>query len=398
MSATLERIYLDNAATTPVRPEVLQEMMPFFSEIFGNPSSVHFYGRKSKAALEEARERVANAIGAKKEEIVFTSGGTESDNLAIKGVAYAKQNKGNHIITSTIEHHAVLETCHFLEKNGFNVTCLPVDATGLVNPEDVRNAITDQTILISVMHGNNEIGTIEPIAEIGAIAKEKGITFHVDAVQTVGNVPVKVDALNCDLLAVSAHKLYGPKGIGALYVRKGTRLVSLLHGGEQERRRRAGTENLTAIVGFGKAIELAVAEMPAKAEHITRLRDKLIKGIMGTVPYTRLNGHPAKRLPGNVNIAYEYIEGESVLLNLDMVGIAASSGSACSSASLEPSHVLTAIGLPHEIAHGAIRFSLGRETTEAQIDRVLELLPGIITKLRAMSPLYEDILKAEAKV
>lgn len=396
MSATLERIYLDNAATTPVRPEVLQEMMPFFSEIFGNPSSVHFYGRKSKAALEEARERVANAIGAKKEEIVFTSGGTESDNLAIKGVAYAKQNKGNHIITSTIEHHAVLETCHFLEKNGFNVTCLPVDATGLVNPEDVRNAITDQTILISVMHGNNEIGTIEPIAEIGAIAKEKGITFHVDAVQTVGNVPVKVDALNCDLLAVSAHKLYGPKGIGALYVRKGTRLVSLLHGGEQERRRRAGTENLTAIVGFGKAIELAVAEMPAKAEHITRLRDKLIKGIMGTVPYTRLNGHPAKRLPGNVNIAYEYIEGESVLLNLDMVGIAASSGSACSSASLEPSHVLTAIGLPHEIAHGAIRFSLGRETTEAQIDRVLELLPGIITKLRAMSPLYEDILKAEA--
>lgn len=396
MSTTPERIYLDNAATTPVRPEVLQEMMPFFSEIFGNPSSVHFYGRKSKAALEEARERVANAIGAKKEEIIFTSGGTESDNLAIKGVAYAKQNKGNHIITSTVEHHAVLETCHFLEKNGFNITYLPVDATGLVNPEDVRNAITDQTILISVMHGNNEIGTIEPIAEIGAIAKEKGITFHVDAVQTVGNIPVNVDELNCDLLAISAHKLYGPKGIGALYVRKGTRLVSLLHGGEQERRRRAGTENLTAIVGLGKAIELAVAEMPAKAEHITRLRDKLIRGIMGAVPYTRLNGHPEKRLPGNVNIAYQYIEGESVLLNLDMVGVAASSGSACSSASLEPSHVLTAIGLPHEIAHGAIRFSLGRETTEAQIDRLLELLPAIITKLRAMSPLYEDILKAKA--
>ncbi|MDH4101688.1 MAG: aminotransferase class V-fold PLP-dependent enzyme, partial [Nitrospirota bacterium] len=297
MSSTPQRIYVDNAATTPVRAEVLQEMLPFFSEHFGNPSSLHFFGRKTKAGLEEARERVANAIGAKKEEIVFTSGGTEADNLAIKGTAWAKQNKGNHIITSSIEHHAVLETCHYLEKNGFDVTYLPVDSTGLVNPDDVRAAITDKTILISIMHGNNEIGTVQPIAEIGAIAKEKGITFHTDAVQTVGNIPVNVDDLNCNLLAISAHKIYGPKGVGALYVRKGTRLVSLFHGGEQERRRRAGTENLASIVGFGKAIDMAVAEMPERMQRLTALRDKLINGVLTKVPYTRLNGHPEKRLP-----------------------------------------------------------------------------------------------------
>lgn len=394
MSSIPQRIYVDNAATTPVRPEVLQEMLPYFSEHFGNPSSLHFFGRKTKAALEEARELVAKAIGAKKEEIVFTAGGTEADNLAIKGTAWARQNKGNHIITSSIEHHAVLETCHYLEKNGFDVTYIPVDSTALVNPDDLRNAITDKTILISIMHGNNEIGTVQPIAEIGAIAKEKGIAFHTDAVQTVGNIPVNVDKLNCDLLAISAHKMYGPKGVGALYVRKGTRMVSLLHGGEQERRRRAGTENLASIVGFGKAIDLAVAEMPDKSAHLTVLRDKLMREILGRVPYTRLNGHPGKRLPGNVNIAFEFIEGESVLLNLDLVGIAASTGSACSSASLEPSHVLMAIGLPHEIAHGSLRFSLGKDTTEAEIDRMLELIPPIIEKLRAMSPLYEDILKA----
>ena len=397
MSSTPQRIYVDNAATTPVRAEVLQEMLPFFSEHFGNPSSLHFFGRKTKAGLEEARERVANAIGAKKEEIVFTSGGTEADNLAIKGTAWAKQNKGNHIITSSIEHHAVLETCHYLEKNGFDVTYLPVDSTGLVNPDDVRAAITDKTILISIMHGNNEIGTVQPIAEIGAIAKEKGITFHTDAVQTVGNIPVNVDDLNCNLLAISAHKIYGPKGVGALYVRKGTRLVSLFHGGEQERRRRAGTENLASIVGFGKAIDMAVAEMPERMQRLTALRDKLINGVLTKVPYTRLNGHPEKRLPGNSNIVFEFIEGESVLLNLDMVGVAASTGSACSSASLEPSHVLTAIGLPHEIAHGSLRFSLGKDTTEAEIDRLIELIPPIINKLRMMSPLYEDILKAGAR-
>jgi cysteine desulfurase len=385
----MRRIYLDHAATTPTRPEVVKAMLPFFTDAFGNPSSIYSQGRETKGAVEEARTKVAELIGARSEEIVFTSGGTEADNYALKGIAYANEPKGNHIITTSIEHHAVLEVCKFLERRGFRITYLPVDKYGLVDPDDVKRAITAKTILISVMHANNEVGTIEPVEEIGEIAKEAGGYFHTDAVQTVGHIPVNVDKLNVDLLSLSAHKLYGPKGVGALYVRKGTKLVSLMHGGEQEKRRRAGTENVPAIVGLGKAVELAGQEIDREAKRLAYLRDKLIKGLGEKIDHIRLNGHLKRRLPNNVNLSVDFVEGESMLLNLDLEGICASTGSACSSASLEPSHVLLALGLPHEQAHGSLRFTLGRENTEADIERVLEVLPGIVARLRAMSPLLK---------
>ena len=385
----MRRIYLDHAATTPTRPEVVETMLPYFSDAFGNASSIYSYGREARGAVEEARTKVAELIGARSEEIVFTSGGTEADNFALKGVAYANERKGNHIITTSIEHHAVMEVCKFLERRGFRITRLPVDKYGLVDPDDVKRAITDKTILISVMHANNQVGTIEPVEEIGKIAREAGVYFHTDAVQTLGHIPVNVDELKVDLLAISAHKLYGPKGIGALYVRKGTKLVSLMHGGEQEKRRRAGTENVPAIVGLGKAVELAGQEMGKEAERLAYLRDKLIKGLVEKIDHIRLNGHPTRRLPNNVNVSVEFVEGESMLLNLDLEEVCASTGSACSSASLEPSHVLLALGLPPEQAHGSLRFTLGRENTEADVERVLEVLPGIVARLRAMSPLLK---------
>jgi len=386
----VRRIYLDYAATTPTHPEVVEAMLAYLSDVFGNPSSIHSFGQEAKAVVEESRDKIAALVGARSEEIVFTSGGTEADNFAIKGIAYANEGKGNHIITTTIEHPAVMETCKFLQKRGFEVTYLPVDSYGLVDPQDVKKAISDKTILISVMHANNEVGTIEPIAEIGKIAREKGIYFHTDAVQAVGHIPVKVDELGIDLLAMSAHKLYGPTGVGALYIRKGAKLIPFMHGGEQERRRRAGTENVPAIVGFGKAAEIAQGEIETEAKRLIYLRDKLIKGLVEQIEHIRLNGHPTQRLPNNVNVSIEFVEGESMLLNLDLEGIAASTGSACSSSSLEPSYVLLAMGLSHELAHGSLRFSLGRETTEEDIARVLEVLPRIITKLRAMSPMLKS--------
>jgi cysteine desulfurase len=385
----MRRIYLDHAATTPTRPEVVKAMLPYFTDTFGNPSSIYSYGQEAKGAIEEARTKVAELIGARSEEIVFTSGGTEADNFALKGIAYANEHKGNHIITTSIEHHAVLEVCKFLGRRDFTITYLPVDKYGLVDPQDVRKAITDKTILISVMHANNETGTIEPVEEIGEIARKAGIYFHSDAVQTVGHIPVNVAELKVDLLSISAHKLHGPKGAGALYVRKGTKLVSLMHGGEQEKRHRAGTENVPAIVGLGKAVELAGQEMGKEAERLAQLRDKLIKGLGKKIDHIRLNGHPARRLPNNVNVSVDFVEGESMLLSLDLEGICASTGSACSSASLEPSHVLLALGLSPEQAHGSLRFTLGRENTEEDVERVLEVLPGIVAKLRAMSPLLK---------
>jgi len=383
----MRRIYLDHAATTPTHPEVVKAMLPYLTDAFGNPSTIYSYGQEAKGAIEEARAKVAEFIGARGEEIIFTSGGTEADDFALKGVAYANEHKGDHIITTSIEHHAVVESCKFLERRGFKVTYLPVDGHGLVDPDDVRKAITDKTILISVMHASNEVGTIEPIGEIGKIAKEAGICFHTDAVQTVGHIPVNVDELKVDLLSISGHKFYGPKGAGALYVRKGTKLLSLVHGGEQERGRRAGTENVPAIVGLGKAVELAGQEMGKEAERLAYLRDKLIEGLGEKIDHIRLNGHPAKRLPNNVNVSVDFVEGESILLNLDLEGICASTGSACSSSSLEPSHVLLALGLAPEQAHGSLRFTVGRENTEEDMERVLEVLPGIVAKLRAMSPL-----------
>ncbi len=381
--------YLDNAATTAVSPEVLTAMLPYFTECYGNPSSIHSTGRDAHKAVDAARRQVAAAINADPAEIYFTAGGSESDNWAIKGTAFAKRDKGNHIITTAIEHHAVLHTCQWLEKQGFEVTYLPVDENGLVSVEDVEKAITDKTILISVMAANNEIGTIEPIAEIGALARSKGILFHTDAVQAVGAIPLDVRAMNIDMLSMSGHKFHGPKGIGALYIRKGVRLDTLIAGGAQERGKRAGTENLPGIVGIGKAIEIATRDMEANAARMTRLRDKLIAGILESIPDVRLNGHPTRRLPNNVNVSVRYIEGEALLLRLDLAGIAGSSGSACTSGSLDPSHVLLAIGLPHEIAHGSLRLTLGTDTTEADIDEVLDKLPGIVKNLRDMSVLNE---------
>jgi cysteine desulfurase len=382
-------IYMDYAATAPCDPLVLKAMEPYFFEKFGNASSLYALGQEAKKAIEDSRSTVAAFLGADPSEIVFTSGGTESNNFALKGVAFALKNKGNHIITSRIEHHAVLEPCKFLEKQGFKVTAINVDKNGLVSVQDIKKAITDKTILINVMHANNEIGVIQPIAEIGKIAREKGIFFHTDTVQTVGHIPVNVKDLNIDLLSLSAHKFYGPKGVGALYVRKGVRIEPFLQGGDQEKGRRASTYNTPGIVGLGKAIELCREKMDEEAKFQSNLRDRLIKEIPERVPEAYLNGHPTQRLPNNVNFAIKYIEGESMLLRLDMMGIACSTGSACTSTSLEPSHVLLAIGLSHEMAHGSLRITLGRWTNKEDIDSLLECLPKVVERLRAMSPLYE---------
>ena len=388
---------MDNAATTAIAPEALAAMLPCFGQVYGNASSIHSFGREARKRLEDARRRVAACLGAKPNEIYFTSGGTESDNWAIKGAAFANREKGNHIITTQIEHHAVLHTCQWLEKQGFEVTYLPVDEYGLVNPADVEAAITDRTILISVMAANNEIGTLEPIAEIGRIAKAHKVLFHCDAVQAVGAVPVNVEDWHVDMLSLSGHKFHGPKGVGALYIRTGARVEQFMHGGAQERGRRATTENLPGIVGLAAALERACAHMEENSCRLTAMRDRLIRGILDAIPYTRLNGHPVKRLPGNVNVSVRFIEGEAMLLRLDLAGISASSGSACTSGSLDPSHVLLAIGLPHEIAHGSLRLSLGDCNTEEQVDEVLRVLPGIVENLRNMSPLYEQFLKEQAK-
>lgn len=386
-------IYFDNAATTKPRSEVVDKMMPYLTESFGNPSSIYKIAQKNKNAVDEARDNIASVINAKSNEIYFTAGGSESDNWALKGVAESYKSKGKHIITTAIEHHAILHTCEYLESEGFEVTYLPVDEYGIVSVEELKKAVREDTILISVMFANNEIGSIQPIAEIGAFAREKGIVFHTDAVQAFGHVPIDVEAMNIDLLSSSGHKIYGPKGTGFLYIRKGIKIKPLIHGGAQERNRRAGTENVPGIVGFGEAARLAAGELDAEAERLSKLRDKLINGILTSIPYSRLNGHPTKRLPGNANISFEFIEGESMLLLLDSKGICASSGSACTSGSLDPSHVLLAIGLPHEKAHGSLRISLGHFNTEDEVDYLLEVLPPIVERLRAMSPLYEEFLK-----
>lgn len=387
-------IYFDHAATTPMDPQVLEAMLPFFREQFANPNSIYSAAQGARAAVDEAREKVALLLGATIHDIVFTGCGTEADNLAIRGVAAALGERGNHIITSAIEHHAVLHTCEALEKTGYAVTYLPVDQYGMVSPESVREAITERTILISIMHANNEIGTIQPISEIGAIARERGVIFHTDAVQAVGKIPTLVNDLNVDLLSLSAHKLYGPKGVGVLYVRRGTKLVPQITGGGQERRRRSGTENVAGIVGLGKAAELARERMDRDAAEVTRLRDRLIAGVTSSLDEVILTGHPEKRLPNLASFCIRYIEGESVLLLLDHQGIAASSGSACTSGSLDPSHVLLAIGLPHEIAHGSLRLSLGRGNTDEDVDHLLEVLPAIVARLREMSPLYNQVTRA----
>lgn len=385
----MERIYLDNAATTQVAKEVAEAMSPCLSEIYGNPSSLHSFGLDAKDLVEASRHRMASFINAREDEIVFTGSGTESDNTVIKGIADALKEKGNHIITTALEHHAIHEPIHFLEKQGIKVTYLPNDNTGLVDPDDLKKAITNKTILVSIMHANNEIGTIEPIKVLGSVCREAGVVFHTDAVQTFGHLPIDVNDMNIDLLSASAHKLYGPKGAGLLYIRKGVKLTPLLHGGDQERRRRASTQNVPGIAGFSSAVELAEKEMPLESVRQAALRDRLIKELLEMVPESQLNGHPVLRLPNNVNISFAYVEGEAMLLNLDMEGIGASTGSACTSSSLEPSHVLVACGLPHELAHGSLRFSFGRRTTEEEIDHVIKVLPPIIAKLRAMSPLYK---------
>lgn len=386
-------IYLDNAATTRTAPEVVEAMLPYFSELYGNASTVYEFGGKSKEAVSKARETIAHAIGAKDNEIYFTAGGSESDNWALKCTAEAYKDKGKHIITSKIEHHAILHTCEWLEKNGFEVTYLDVDEFGVVKLEELKKAIRPDTILISIMFANNEIGTIEPVAEIGKIAKEHGILFHTDAVQAFGQVPIDVDELNIDMLSSSGHKLNGPKGIGFLYIRGGIKIRSFLHGGAQERKRRAGTENVPGIVGFGKAVELALATMQERTARERELRDHLIERVLKEIPFARVNGDRRNRLPNNVNICFQFVEGESLLIMLDMKGICGSSGSACTSGSLDPSHVLLAIGLPHEIAHGSLRLTLGGETTLEDIDYTVDAIKEIVTQLREMSPLYEDYMK-----
>ncbi|WP_094604904.1 Cysteine desulfurase IscS [Sporomusa silvacetica DSM 10669] len=389
------RIYLDHSATTYTKPQVFEEMLPYLNTYFGNPSSIYEMSRVTENAIDHAREQVAKALNANKDEIYFTGGGSEADNWALKGIAFANKHRGNHIITTKIEHHAILHTCEFLEKNGFEVTYLPVDSDGFINPDELRQAITDKTLLVSVMFANNEIGTIEPIQEIGNICREKKVLFHTDAVQAVGHIAIDVKAMNIDLLTLAAHKFYGPKGVGALYIRRGVKIDSLIHGGGQERGKRAGTENIAGIVGLGKALELATEEMETENDRLVYLRNKLIKGL-SCIPYSKLNGPSgAKRMPGNVNICFEFIEGESMLLLLDSKGISASSGSACTSGSLDPSHVLLAIGLPHEIAHGSLRLTLGSATTEEDIDYVLKVLPGIVQRLRDMSPLWKKHLQEQ---
>jgi cysteine desulfurase len=385
----MKRVYLDYAATTPCDPQVLEAMAPFFFDKPGNASSMHSFGQEAKKGVEDSREMLASSLGAKPEEIIFTSGGTESNNNVIFGATESLKNKGNHIITSAIEHHAISEPCSFLEKKGFKVTYVKVDREGLVSPEDVKKAITDKTILISIMHANNEIGTIQPIKEIGELAKEKGIYFHADAVQTVGHIPVNVNDLNVDFLSLSSHKFYGPKGVGALYIRKGVRIERLLYGGDQERGRRPSTYNTPGIVGLGKAIELCCKNIDNETKEQIRLRDRMITEIPKVIPDVKLNGHAKIRLPNNVNFSIRYIEGESILLSLDMLGIALSTGSACTSSSLEPSHVLLAIGLDHATAHGSLRITMGRWTKESDIDYLLEHLPKVVDRLRAMSPLYQ---------
>lgn len=384
----MKRIYLDHNATTPLHPEVLEAMLPYYKEAFGNPSTIYSFGQETRKATDEARETVANLIGASPEEIIFTSGGTEADNLALKGVPAALEKKGKHIVASSIEHHAVLSTLKYLEKRGYQVSFLPVDEHGWLDPGEVEEAITSQTVLISVMHANNEVGTIEPISEIGEIAQKAEIYLHTDAVQTIGKIKVNVDDLKVDLLSLSAHKFYGPKGVGALYVRKGTRIYPLLHGGYQERRRRAGTENVAGIVGLGKAAEIAPKEMVQQSRRESNLRDRLEKMIRENINHCQLNGHPTQRLPNTLNISFGFIEGESLILNLDLKGIAASTGSACTSGSLEPSHVLMAMGVAPEIAQGSIRFSLGRDNRKEDIDYTVENLVEIVTRLREMSPLF----------
>lgn len=386
-------IYMDYAATTFVKSEVLEEMLPYFTENFGNPSSTYSLSRETRNAIDKARDRVSKAINAETNEIYFTAGGSESDNWALKGVAFANINKGNHIITTKIEHHAVLHACEYLEKHGFDVTYLPVDEYGFVNVRDLENAITDKTILVSIMFANNEIGTIQPIKEIGSLCRQKKVLFHTDAVQAVGNTPIDVKDMNIDLLSMAAHKIYGPKGTGALYIRKGVRIDNLVHGGGQERSRRAGTENVAGIVGLGKAIELAAANLEEHSKRLCVLRDRLIEGLL-KIPYSRLNGPTGSgRLPGNANVCFKFIEGEAILLLLDNMGICASSGSACTSGSLDPSHVLLAIGLPHEIAHGSLRLSLGDSNTEEDIDYAIETTNKVVQRLRDMSPLWDDFLK-----
>lgn len=386
-------IYLDNAATTQVEPEVLDAMIPYFTEYYGNPSAIYTFAGKAKGAIEEARKILAEGIGAEPEEIFFTGGGSESDNWALKATAEAYAAKGNHIITSRIEHHAILHTAEYLEKNGCEVTYLDVDENGLVSPAAVKAAIRPNTILISIMMANNEIGTVEPVREIGAIAKKNGILFHTDAVQAFGHLPIDVREMNIDMLSASAHKLNGPKGVGFLYIRRGLKLRSFLHGGAQERQRRAGTHNVAGIVGMGKAAEIAFCEMEKRGAYETELRDYLIERVLSEVPYTRLNGDRQKRLPGNASFCFRFIEGESLLILLDQNGICASSGSACTSGALDPSHVLLAIGLPHEIAHGSLRISLSWKTTKEEIDFTVDRIREIVERLRNMSPLYEDFVK-----
>lgn len=388
-------IYLDHAATTATRPEVVEAMLPYFTENYGNPSTVYELGSKNKSAVTHSRETIAKALGTDAANIYFTAGGSESDNWALVATAEAYKNKGNHIITSKIEHHAILHTCEYLEKErGYEVTYIDVDENGILKLDELKKAIRPTTILISVMFANNEIGTIQPIKEIGAIAREHGILFHTDAVQAFGQIPIDVDELNIDMLSSSGHKLNGPKGIGFLYIRKGVKIRSFIHGGAQERKRRAGTENVPGIVGFGKAVEIAMATMDKRIKQETELRDYLIDRILAEVPYTRLNGDRERRLPNNVNFSFQFIEGESLLIMLDMAGICGSSGSACTSGSLDPSHVLLAIGLPHEIAHGSLRLTLGEDNTREEIDYVIEKIKGIVERLRSMSPLYEDFVKA----
>jgi cysteine desulfurase len=387
----MRKVYLDHAATTPLHPEVLSLMYEFMRDTFGNPSSVHSFGREAKRFMQEARQKVADLIGSTPEEIYFTSGGTEADNIAIIGTAMAKRKNGNHIITSAIEHHAVIDTCKYLAKNGFEVTFLPVDKYGMVDPDDVAGAIRKETVLVTIMHANNEIGTIQPIAEIGRITREHGVAMHSDAVQTLTKIPVNVDNLNADLLSLSAHKIYGPKGIGAIYVRKGMRLQPIMHGGGQEHKLRSGTENTPGIVGFGKAAEVGAREMEQESARVKGLRDKLIRRVLTEIPSVSLNGHPEQRLPNNANFSIALVEGESLVLSLDLDGVAVSSGSACSSGSLQPSHVLKALGLPHEMMHGSLRMTLGSDNSEEDIDYVVEALKKIAVRLRSFSPLAQPV-------
>ncbi len=390
-------IYLDNAATTKTRPEVVEAMLPYFTEFYGNPSSIYSFSDEPKKAVAHGREIIAQSIGAKTNELYFTGGGSESDNWALKATAEAYKSKGNHIITSKIEHHAILHTCEWLEKNGFEISYIDVDENGVLKLDELKKAIRPTTILISVMFANNEIGTIQPIKEIGQIAKEHGILFHTDAVQAYGHVPINVDELNIDMMSASGHKINGPKGIGFLYIRTGVKIRSFIHGGAQERKRRAGTENVTGIVGFGKAAEIAAANMEARTKYESELRDYLMNRVIAEIPYARINGGRENRLPNNANFSFQFIEGESMLIMLDDKGICGSSGSACTSGSLDPSHVLLAIGLPHEIAHGSLRLTLSEETTKEDIDYTVDNLKAIVARLRSMSPLYEDFIKHQAK-